>query len=401
MDNIFTYFEKRPLEIIIDNQVKNYAQELILGCEIGRNFLIVSDVNTYKILGNKIEFSLQSLNVKSYIIDNKQPKADISEIDKIKDLSKNCDAIIAVGSGTVSDLCKYASFLNNIPYVVFATAPSMNGYCSANASISFDGFKNTVKAHLPKALFCDVDILCAAPLRLIQSGLGDSICRPTAQSDWLLSHILLDTKYDDRAFKILETYEADLFDNSADLVRSDQEVIELLMKTLIASGLGMYLAGSSSPASQGEHMLAHAMEMAFKPKLDSFHGEQIAITTIFMSDLIEKNLKSKPNFVVDCNFDHAKIFCNQVAVKTQPEYDAKLKMIGEVDNFNHKISLNWDNVINEIDGILIKKNKLESILKNAKLNLNCESIGWNLADFCTILKVAKYTRNRFTFLDLV
>ena len=37
--------------------------------------------------------------------------------------------------------------------------------------------------------------------------------------------------------------------------------IELLMQTLLLSGLGMTIAGGSYPASQGEHMIAHTYEM--------------------------------------------------------------------------------------------------------------------------------------------
>ena len=33
------------------------------------------------------------------------------------------DALIAIGSGTINDLCKYASAQDGKPYAVFATAP--------------------------------------------------------------------------------------------------------------------------------------------------------------------------------------------------------------------------------------------------------------------------------------
>ena len=31
---------------------------------------------------------------------------------------------------------------------------------------------------------------------MIRSGLGDSLCRPTAQADWLLAHMLFDRRYE-------------------------------------------------------------------------------------------------------------------------------------------------------------------------------------------------------------
>src|SRR5690606_17264649 len=105
-----------------------------------------------------------------------------------------------------------------------------------------------------------------APKRLIRSGLGDSLCRTTAQADWLLSHLLFDTPYLTSPFALLEANEALLFDNAKGLMEGDSEAMEHLASTLILSGIGMYLAGGSYPASQAEHMISHTMEMVNKPR---------------------------------------------------------------------------------------------------------------------------------------
>ena len=65
------------------------------------------------------------------------------------------DALIAVGSGTINDLCKYASALDRKPYVVFGTAPSMNGYTSVNAAITVGGLKKSLTAQAPAGAFLD------------------------------------------------------------------------------------------------------------------------------------------------------------------------------------------------------------------------------------------------------
>ena len=116
-----------------------------------------------------------------------------SNIDKILHEAKEIDLIVGFGSGTINDLCKISSFKLNIPYIIFASAPSMNGYSSANASILVKGHKKSLPAHLPLAIYCDLNILAAAPERLIKSGIGDSLCFSTCQFDWLLSHLILDS----------------------------------------------------------------------------------------------------------------------------------------------------------------------------------------------------------------
>lgn len=50
---------------------------------------------------------------------------------------------IAVGSGTINDLVKRAAFETNRPYMVAATAASMDGYTASGAALIVDGFKQT------------------------------------------------------------------------------------------------------------------------------------------------------------------------------------------------------------------------------------------------------------------
>ena len=59
------------------------------------------------------------------------------------------------------------------------------------------------------------------PLRLIRAGLGDSVCRPTAQADWLLAHLLLDRPYREVPFALLAADEPALFDQAARARRGD------------------------------------------------------------------------------------------------------------------------------------------------------------------------------------
>ena len=118
------------------------------------------------------------------------------------------DAWIAVGSGTINDLCKYAAAQDAKPYAVFGTAPSMNGFTSVNAAITVNGLKRSLPAAAPVGVFLDLKVLSAAPKRMILSGLGDSLCRPTAQTDWLLAHLLLDQPYRELPFALLAEDEA-------------------------------------------------------------------------------------------------------------------------------------------------------------------------------------------------
>ena len=151
---------------------------------------------------------------------------DGETVAKVQAATISADALIAVGSGTINDLSKYASAQDGKPYAVFATAPSMNGYTSVNAAITMHGHKMSLPAQAPLGAFFDLSILSAAPPRLVRAGLGDSLCRTTSQADWLLAHLLFDLPYRQLPYDLLADDEPALFANSAALLRGDKEIME-------------------------------------------------------------------------------------------------------------------------------------------------------------------------------
>ena len=106
----------------------------------------------------------------------------------------------------------------------------MNGYTSVNAAITEHGHKKSLAAHAPQGAFFDLSVLAAAPpVRLIRSGLGDSLCRATSQADWLLAHLLFGKPYRELPYALLAADEPLLFENAADLVSGSIEVMENLV----------------------------------------------------------------------------------------------------------------------------------------------------------------------------
>ncbi len=95
----------------------------------------------------------------------------LETVNLVRSRAKDSDLIVALSSGTVNDICKYASYLEGKNYISFPTAASMNGYTSSNASILVDGYKKFLVAHLPRAIYIDTNIITNAPLRLTLSGL--------------------------------------------------------------------------------------------------------------------------------------------------------------------------------------------------------------------------------------
>lgn len=56
--------------------------------------------------------------------------------------------MIAVGSGVINDSVKFVTSRTGLPYIIVATAPSMDGYVADGAPIVSHGYKYSPVAHL-------------------------------------------------------------------------------------------------------------------------------------------------------------------------------------------------------------------------------------------------------------
>lgn len=391
-------------EVLIEQNIAANAVDYVRNLDLGNSFAIVCDENTKEVLAEDFHARLLSVynNVKIVVLE-KVVKADITAVESIRRESSSVDALIAVGSGTINDLCKYASFLDKKPYIVFATAPSMNGYVSANAAITIDGHKKSLAAHLPAAVYMDLDILSNAPRRLIASGVGDSLCRGTCQADWLLSHYFVGTKYSETPFLLLHECENYILREYEAVAKCDLQAIEALSTMLILSGIGMYISGGSYPASQAEHMIAHTLEMVHGNKAGRYHGEDIIVSTLTMVNLQLQRLSSLSS---ECGNESSVeelrvYFGESVAGSCASEYGAKMQNKNDAERINCLPNRKLSDIRERIEKVVLSHSSILKVAKSLKLPLSARDLGWSGMDYNQAVRYAKYSRNRFTFLDLI
>jgi glycerol-1-phosphate dehydrogenase [NAD(P)+] len=365
-----------------------------------RRWAIVSDENTHPLLAARLEHALSP----AISIVLQRPHADAETVAQLQARGAGADALLAVGSGTINDLCKYAAFLDRKPYTVFGTAPSMNGYTSPTAAITVHGLKKSLPAAAAAAVFLDLGILARAPARLIRSGLGDSLCRATAQADWLLAHLLRDEPYREAPFALLRDDEGPLFAAAADLLRGDLAAMRLLARTLILSGFGMAICGSSMPGSQGEHLISHYAEMmgdkAWPP---AFHGEQIGVATLTMARLQEKMLVGPPPRLGASAPTQAALrarFGAALGESCWAEFAKKRLSETAAAALSARIAVRWPEIRRQIGAISRPARALEDVLRRAGAPLTPEALGWTQAFYHQAMVHAREIRNRWTFLDL-
>lgn len=359
-----------------------------------RNSAIICDNNTWEALAKNLSQCLSSSGYRITLLNvGSTPKPTDRLVDYLAENAASCDGLIAVGSGVINDLTQFTAHRLQKPYIICGTAASMNGYLSANAAIMIAGHKKSLPAALPTAALFDLDVLEKAPIRLKQAGLGDSICRSTAQADWLLSHHLLDTPYDSLPFALLAPYEEAMLTGN----------MEALMMTLLLSGLGMTLAGGSYPASQGEHLLSHYMEMRLPDIAHEWlHGEQIAATTMLMANM-QENLLRHPLMLKRAMPDESEVmvhFGEEVGMQVWQEWQAKQERIGDSHAFDAKIRRLWPIISEEIIAIRLPAETLQSALEKQAAPTDLAHLGLTQPQVLEMLHFAPLIRNRFTFLDV-
>src|SRR5688572_24605362 len=109
--------------------------------------VIVADAATFNAAGRAVQDSFAAAGVKMqppFIFTDADLYAQYDFVDDLDEWMAGHQAVpIAVGAGTINDLVKLAAHHAGRPYMVVATAASMDGYTAFGASITRQGLKQT------------------------------------------------------------------------------------------------------------------------------------------------------------------------------------------------------------------------------------------------------------------
>src|SRR5581483_4510768 len=165
-------------------------------------------------------------------------------------------AVIAIGSGTVTDVSKHACFLyekehgTHIPFIVMPTANSVSAYTSNTATVA---------------------------------GVGDLLVAFGCFADWFLAaRVGHDTNYSDLPRLLIGPLDQIFFENAPDIRQATPHGTEILAKLLALEGLCQSLAHTSAPFSGFEHSISHLLDIMTEQRLvpPTLHGTQVALLTV-------------------------------------------------------------------------------------------------------------------------
>ncbi len=266
-----------------------------------KKVFLLCDKNTYRAGGEAVEKVLTDASIAHTVYcfsgdDRIEPDEHaVGSVCLHFDFS--CDLILSVGSGVINDVGKIIANLTGRQYVVFGTAPSMDGYASATSSTIRDSLKVSVDSRVPDTVIGDLDILANAPMRMILSGLGDMLAKYISIAEWKISHIINGEYYCDTVADLVNEGLQSCMDNLDGIAKRDKQAISAVMNGMVLSGIAANYAGVSRPASGMEHYLSHICDMRgveFGLPFD-FHGIQCGAATAICLEIYKKLRSVKPD----------------------------------------------------------------------------------------------------------
>ena len=385
----------------------------------GRAYL-VADVNTWEAAGRAAadRLTASGFSFTSFVLPDTELVPDEKAVGALLlHMPQDADLVLAVGAGTINDLCKYVSFLRGVDYVILATAPSMDGFVSAGAALIVDHVKVTYDAQAPVAVIGDTEILSQAPMEMITAGLGDMLGKYTCLLDWKLAHLITGEYYCEHVEGMVRTALRTMLDQSGRIRDRDPEVIGSVTEALVLTGIAMKFVGNSRPASGCEHHMSHYWEMKFlmEGKKAILHGTKVGVATVAalrMYQMLAQTLGELPDF--DFSGAAARPF-DRAAWETQIRDvfgDAAEGIIALEDRTQKNdmqarnqrlqtIEKKLKEILWAIRHDLPPVEEVEKLLLSLDAPVHPEQIGVSLTEVREAVLYAKEVRDRYTLLQLL
>jgi glycerol-1-phosphate dehydrogenase [NAD(P)+] len=210
----------------------------------------------------------------------------------------NFEAVAGIGGGRTIDVTKFAAHMAGIPMVAVATSLAHDGICSPVSSLEHESGKGSYGVVMPAGVIVDLDRVRTAPDALSTAGIGDVVSKLSAVADWELSAADTGEQVDGLAVALARTAAQSVLHQPGP-ARSD-EFLTVLAEALILCGMSMAVAGSSRPASGGDHEIMHAIDKLY-PGTAS-HGELAGVGALFCAHL--RGDARQAELVSDCLARH-------------------------------------------------------------------------------------------------
>lgn len=378
---------------------------------------VACDEITYGIAGEKVMNILHdaNINAKAHVFTGGRFIPNEESLGKLMiDAPRDLDLVVAVGTGSINDMCRFFSYQMNVPYAIVATAAPMDGFASSGAALMVDNIKQTIPAQTPLFIIGDTDILCGAPARMISAGLGDLLDKFTCLNDWRISKIVNDEYYCDTVVNLVKDCIENVLKNADKAASRDPKVIGDIMEGLVLTGVAMSFVGNSRPAAGCEHHLNHyweAIEIQ-NGQIPVLHGIEVGLAEVVILKMTEFLRESRPDF--DAAREKAKQY-DQAAweEKMKEVYGTASDAIIELEHESKKndpegrlkridkIEENWDEFVKLMNDYMPSAERMIEILKSLDAPYFPSQVGFSDEMLYNALVYGKENRACYTLLSMM
>ncbi len=381
---------------------------------------LVADENTMRAAGDRAiaELVRGGVAVSRTLVFPSAPRIDAGypHAIEVRDfLARGDEVPLAVGSGTINDLVKRAAFEVKRPYLVAATAASVDGYTSYGAALVLDGFKVSMECDAPAGVVADLDVLVGAPQEMTAAGYGDLVAKVPGGADWIIADELgIDPIVPLGWTMVQEDLRSWVRDPGA-VGRREGAAVERLFGGLAVTGFSMQALRSSRPVSGAEHLLSHVWEMQHlhKDGIPVSHGFKVGIGSLGTTGLMELLLDLDPEGIdaerrarewPDWSEREAEI---RAAWAGGPQADAavaacrKKHLSGaQLRDRIKRAQARWRGLKERVGSQLFSYGELRRMFVAAGLPVTPEQIGLSRERAVATFRLAQTIRDRYTVLDL-
>ncbi len=393
-----------PFETIrIEDDLDGAEAELVAALGFDRDTVVVADENTWEAMGRRVTRNLGDL---PNVVIAGDAHADEPMVATLSEKLRGFTHVVAVGGGTVNDLCKYVTAADGRRYCVFGTAASMDGYTSTTASITrASGLKTSLPAQAAAGVYLDLSVAAAAPARLSAAGFGDTICRSVCQTDWWLSHRLLGTDYHATPYVMAAGDEAIVMDTAPALAALSRDAVGYLQRALVLSGLGVAFTGTSAHGSQSEHQVSHYIDcFAGDRHPGTLHGEQVGVATLTMARLHESILAEEDPPVLQPTrvdaADMARRMGREIGAQCAEACREKAHGVEETARLNDRLAEIWPDRRRESAAFAVPTDRIAALLRAAGAPVTSDDLGVAKPLWREAVRHGHEMRNRYSFADL-
>ena len=378
----------------------------------GTKPFLLADQNTQLAAGGKIEHLMKEQNMEfsGYLFPQNHLEPDEFAVGQAAmNFDGSCDFIIAIGSGTINDISKILAKVTNLPYVIVGTAPSMDGFASKTSSMISNGIKVTLDSACPIAILADLDVVCRAPEKMLQAGLGDMVAKYISLCEWRISHLINDEYYCEEIASLVRHSLEKCVQSVDGLRKRHPKAIADVLEGLILSGIAMGFAGISRPASGVEHYLSHIWEMRaleFHTNSD-LHGIQVGVGTILslkIYDLVRTLTPDQTKALEHVNmFNHQEynVFLQEFLGSSAKDLVQLEKKEGKYDKAKHSLRLkrimnHWQDILRIIDEELPAAEAVRDLLEAIGAPLDPIALGLSEDEIRKTFIASKDIRDKYS-----